>query len=207
MDAGIAPTKGNLIKAKNTLALSKQGYELLDKKRNILTMEMMSMIDKAEAVQSRIDSTFKDAYYALQAANITLGISNVEQLGFTIPPDESMSIRFRSIMGVEIPMVDFDKRDPEPRYGFSRTSSALDEAYEKFNEVKALTAELAEVENAIYRLAVNIMKSKKRTNALKNIVIPKYNDSVKYIQDYLEEKEREEFSRLKIIKKKKGSSY
>lgn len=207
MDTGIAPTKGNLIKAKNTLTLSKQGYELLDKKRNILTMEMMSMIDKAEIVQSKIDSTFREAYYALQAANITLGISNVEQLGFTIPPDESMSIRFRSIMGVEIPMVDFDKSDPEPRYGFSRTSSALDEAYEKFNEVKALTVELAEVENAIYRLAVNIMKSKKRTNALKNIVIPKYNDSVKYIQDYLEEKEREEFSRLKIIKKKKGSSY
>lgn len=207
MDAGISPTKGNLIKAKNTLDLSKQGYELLDKKRNILTMEMMSMIDRAEAVQSRIDSTFRDAYYALQSANITLGISNVEQLGFTFPVDESVTIRFRSIMGVEIPMVDFEKHEPEPKYGFSRTSSALDEAYEKFNEVKALTAELAEVENAIYRLAVNIIKTKKRANALKNIVIPKYKGSVKYIQDYLEEKEREEFSRLKVVKRKKGSSY
>ncbi|MFO7612922.1 MAG: V-type ATP synthase subunit D [Clostridia bacterium] len=205
MEPGISPTKGNLIKAKNTLSLSKQGYELLDKKRNILTMEMMSFIDKAQIVQSRIDSTFKDAYYALQSANITLGISNVEQLGYTFPEDDSVSIRFRSIMGVEIPMVDFVKPKLEPKYGFSRTSSALDEAYEKFNEVKALTAELAEVENAVYRLAVNVMKTKKRANALKNIVIPKYREIVKHIQEYIEEKEREDFSRLKVIKNRKNN--
>lgn len=205
MITGIAPTKGNLIKSKHTLALSSQGYELLDKKRNILTMEMMSLIDKAKLVQSRIDSTFKDAYYALQTANITLGISNVEQLGYTFPEDESISIRFRSIMGVELPMVDFEERPVEPSYGFSRTSSALDEAYQKFNEVKSLTAELAEVENAIYRLAVNVIKTKKRANALKNIIIPRYEEIVKYIQEYLEEKEREEFSRLKVIKSRKSS--
>lgn len=205
MITGMSPTKGNLIKAKNTLALSSQGYELMDKKRNILTMEMMSLIDKAKLVQSRIDSTFKDAYYALQTANITLGISNVEQLGYTFPEDNSATIRFRSIMGVELPMVDFEKKQIEPNYGFSRTSSALDEAYEKFNEVKALTAELAEVENAVYRLAVNVIKTKKRANALKNIIIPRYRGMVKYIQDYLEEKEREEFSRLKVIKARKSS--
>lgn len=203
MITGITPTKGNLIKAKRTLDLSSQGYDLLDKKRNILTMEMMSLIDKAKLVQSRIDSTFKDAYYALQTANITLGISNVEQLGYTFPEDDSVGIRFRSIMGVELPMVDFEKQKIEPKYGFSRTSSALDEACEKFNEVKALTAELAEVENAVYRLAVNVIKTKKRANALKNIIIPRYNEIVKYIQEYLEEKEREEFSRLKVIKSRK----
>ena len=108
-------------------------------------------------------------------------------------------------MGVELPMVDFEKKQIEPNYGFSRTSSALDEAYEKFNEVKALTAELAEVENAVYRLAVNVIKTKKRANALKNIIIPRYREMVKYIQDYLEEKEREDFSRLKVIKARKSS--
>jgi V/A-type H+-transporting ATPase subunit D len=163
-------------------------------------MEMMSLIDRAQLVQSKIDSTFKDAYHALQSANITLGISNVEQLGYTFPEDDSVSVRFRSIMGVDIPMVDYDKKPPEPKYGFSRTSSSLDEAYEKFNQVKDLTAELAEIENAVYRLAMNVMKTKKRANALKNIIIPKYTEIVKYIQDYLEEKERENFSRLKVIK-------
>ncbi|HPJ22929.1 MAG TPA: V-type ATP synthase subunit D [Clostridia bacterium] len=205
MEKGLSPTKGNLIKAKNTLKLSGQGYELLDKKRNILTMEMMSLIDRAELVQSKIDSTFKDAYHALQSANITLGISNVEQLGYTFPEEDSVSIRFRSIMGVDIPMVEFDKRPPEPRYGFSRTSSSLDEAYEKFNQVKTLTAELAEIENAVYRLAMNVLKTKKRANALKNIIIPRYTEIVKYIQEYLEEKERENFSRLKVIKSRNST--
>jgi len=205
MEKGLSPTKGNLIKAKNTLKLSGQGYELLDKKRNILTMEMMSLIDRAELVQSKIDSTFKDAYHALQSANITLGISNVEQLGYTFPEEDSVSIRFRSIMGVDIPMVEFDKRPPEPRYGFSRTSSSLDEAYEKFNQVKTLTAELAEIENAVYRLAMNVLKTKKRANALKNIIIPRYTEIVKYIQEYLEEKDRENFSRLKVIKSRNST--
>lgn len=203
MEKGLSPTKGNLIKAKNTLKLSGQGYELLDKKRNILTMEMMSLIDRAELVQSKIDSTFKDAYHALQSANITLGISNVEQLGYTFPEDDSVSVRFRSIMGVDIPIVDYEKRSLEPQYGFSRTSSALDEAYEKFNQVRVLTAELAEIENAVYRLAMSVIKTKKRANALKNIIIPRYTGIVKYIQEYLEEKERENFARLKVIKNRK----
>lgn len=106
-------------------------------------------------------------------------------------------------MGVEIPTVEFEKKDPEPKFGFSRTSSALDEAYEKFNQVKTLSAELAEIENAVYRLAQNVIKTKKRANALKNIIIPRYTDIVKYIQEYLEEKERENFSRLKVIKSRK----
>ena len=205
MEQGTSPTKGNLIKAKNTLELSDQGYDLLDKKRNILTMEMMSLIDRAKVVQSKIDSTFKDAYNALQYANITLGISNVEQLGYTFPEDETLDVRYRSIMGVDIPIVDYIRKPPEPGYGFSRTSSSLDEAYEKFNEVKALSAELAEIENAVYRLAMNVLKTKKRANALKNIIIPRYKGIVKYIQDYLEEKERENFSRLKVIKSKKST--
>jgi len=205
MEKGLSPTKGNLIKARNTLELSGQGFELMDKKRNILTSEMMALIDKAELVQSRIDSTFKDAYHALQSANITLGISNVEQLGYTFSEDNSVDIRFRSVMGVDIPMVDYDKSPPEPKYGFSRTSSALDEAYEKFNQVKKLSAELAEIENAVYRLAMNVIKTKKRANALKNIILPRYRGIVKHIQDYLEEKERENFSRLKIIKARKNS--
>ena len=80
----------------------------------------------------------------------------------------------------------------------------LDDAYSKFNEVKRLTAELAEVENSVYRLADAIKKTQKRANALKNIMIPRFEETVKFITDALEEKEREEFSRLKVIKKQKA---
>ncbi|NLO41041.1 MAG: V-type ATP synthase subunit D [Ruminiclostridium sp.] len=203
MDMTLFPTKGNLIRAKGTLSLSKQGYELLDKKRNILVREMMALIERAGVIQQRIHSLYKEAYEALQSANISIGIAEVEQLGFAVPEERSVKVKVRSIMGVEIPTVDIDPYDLKPRYGFSRTNLALDIAYQRFDQVKHMTVEYAEVENAVYRLAVNIRKTQKRANALKNIMIPRYEKITRDIQDFLDEKDREEFTRLKMIKKRK----
>lgn len=197
------PTKGNLMLAKNTLALSKQGYDLLDRKRNILVREMMDLIEKAKEIQEKISSTFSEAYQALQFANVTMGISTVEQLGRAVPIEENIKIRFRSVMGVELPVVKYEKQEPTPPYGFTRTNSALDEAYVKFLKVKELTMDLAEIQTSVYRLAINISKTQKRANSLKNVMIPRYEEMVKNIQDVLDEKEREEFTRLKVIKKQK----
>lgn len=200
MAKDLFPTKGNLIVAKNTLKLSEKGYELLDKKRNILVKEMMLLIDKAEKIQSKIDQTFSEAYLALQQANIEIGIQTVEQIGYAVKEEESIKIKTRSIMGVEIPIVSIIDEHIKPQYGFVRTRISLDEAYEKFDRVKKLTVYMAEVENAIYRLAINIKRTQKRANALKNIMIPRYQYLKKHIQNVLEEKEREEFTRLKMIK-------
>lgn len=201
LELTLFPTKGNLIIAKNTLALSTQGYDLLDKKRNILVAEMMSLITEAEAIQSQIESTFSDAYRSLQDANISLGISTVDKIGHAIEEEERVEIRVRSIMGVEIPMVSLPKEPLKPQYGFARTAVSLDDAYMLFARVKQLSLALAEYENAIYRLAVNIKRTQKRANALKNIMIPRYEKITKDITNALEEKEREEFTRLKMIKK------
>ena len=204
MDTTLFPTKGNLIQSMNTLKLSREGYELLDKKRNILIAEMMDLIDKAEAIQSQIDTTFGEAYKALQTANITIGISAVEQIGHAVPIEENIDIKCKSIMGVEIPIVTAEKGEAQPKYGFFRTSVALDEAYKKFHKVKTLTIELAEVENAVYRLADTIKKTQKKANALKNVMIPRYEKITADIQNALEEKDREEFTRLKVIKRTKS---
>ena len=116
---------------------------------------------------------------------------------------ENIKIRSRSVMGVELPLVKYDKQPLKPYYGIHATNSALDEATVRFAEAKELTLELAEIETAVYRLAVNIKKTQKRANSLKNVVIPHYESLVKEIQSVLDEKEREEFTRLKVIKKKK----
>ena len=79
MNPNTFPTKGNLILAKNSLALAKQGYGLMDKKRNILIRELMGLIDQAKDIQSEIDATFRAAYQALQEANIELGIRYVQE--------------------------------------------------------------------------------------------------------------------------------
>ena len=200
--AAIVPTKGNLIARKHSLELAQMGYDLMDRKRNILIREMMNLIDRAQEIQSQIDSTFSEAYHSLQTANITLGmIGNIAE---TTPVDNSIEIRFRSIMGVEIPMIPPDETPPKIFYGFGGTNSALDNAFIKFHKVKLLTRTLAEVETTIYRLANAIKKTQKRANALENIIIPNFAEDIKIINEALEEKEREEFARLKVIKKQKG---
>lgn len=201
----MVPTKGNLMIAKNTLKLSKTGYELLDKKRNILIREMMSLIDNAKEIQGTIDKTFSEAYEALQRANIEMGIDAVDKISLAVDVEDGVEVKFRSVMGVEIPIVIMNEETAEsPSYGFSGTTVSLDEARKKFNDVKKLTKALAQIENSVFRLADNIKKAQKRANALKNIMIPRYEEETKLIQNALEEKEREEFSRLKVIKAQKA---
>ena len=201
MDPREFPTKGNLMLAKN--ALARQGYDLMDKKRNVLLKELMALIDEAKEIQEQIDSTFTKAYACLQRANIEHGISKVQQLAFTVPIEESIRIQTRSIMGTEIPHVKYDEKENNLTYSFSTTSESIDIAREAFREVKDLTIKLSMVENSAYRLASNIKKTQKRANALKNITIPMYTNLVHNINNALEEKEREEFTRLKVIKNMK----
>lgn len=201
MDPRSFPTKGNLIAAQNSLKLARQGYELMDKKRNILIRQLMELIDEASALQSRIDQTFRDAYGALQKANIELGISHVEEISYSVPVEDSIRIKTRSVMGTEIPLVEYDRKPVKPTYSFYSTKQSLDEARIAFEQVKDLSLQLSAIENSAYRLASSISKTQKRANALKNITIPMYETRTKNIADALEEKEREEFTRLKVIKK------
>lgn len=205
MNPNTFPTKGNLILAKNSLALATQGYGLMDKKRSILLRELMALIDQAKDIQSEIDSTFTEAYRALQKANIELGINYVQEISASVPVETGIRIKSRSIMGTEIPLV---QHQPEPlslTYAYYSTRESLDEARAKFQKVKELTIKLSMVENSAYRLASNIKKTQKRANALKNITIPMYQSLTREITNALEEKEREEFTRLKVIKRMKDS--
>lgn len=201
MDVRMFPTKGNLMLAKNSLALARQGYELMDKKRNILIRELMGLVDQARDIQEEIRSTFATAYQNLQRANIEMGIRFVADIAQTVPVENSVEVKTRSVMGTEIPLVRFDPKTTAPVYGFYSTRETLDIARVSFEKVKALTVKLSMVENSAYQLAANIKKTQKRANALKNITIPTYEELTKSISNALEEKEREEFTRLKVIKR------
>ena len=204
MDPREFPTKGNLIAAKNSLTLAKQGYDLMDKKRNILIRELMDLIDEAKDIQEEIDTTFTRAYACLQRANIQHGISKVEELAYTVPIEDSIQIQTRSIMGTEIPHVKYDAHENQLTYAMDGTFESIDVAREAFRQVKDLTIKLSMVENAAYRLATSI-----KENAEEGKCVEEYYDSDFipgwFIRFRMSWKRRrgEEFTRLKVIKRMK----
>ncbi len=199
--AQIFPTKANLMATQKSLSLAKLGYELMDRKRNILVREMMQLVDEAKEVEGTINEAYKKAHASLQKANITLG--RCSDYARTVPLDETLKVDYKSVMGVEIPQITLGEQDMKNYYGFDTTNSYLDEAYFNFNEAKRLSVKLVETQTSIYRLADAIKKTQKRANALNNIMIPKFTQTVKFISEALDEKEREDFTRLKVVKSTK----
>ena len=187
----VFPTKGNLIATKKTLALSTMGYDLMDKNRNILIREMMGLVDQAQKLRNEVDEIFDQAYAALRNANITLGMIN--EIAESVPLDDGITIGYRSVMGVDIPIIKYEKKPVVLSYGLYDSNSQLDYAFMCFQRVKEISITLSEIENAAAGLS----------DAMKNVVIPNLESTVKFISDSLDEKDREEFSRLKVIKAQK----
>ncbi len=198
----VAPTKGNLIRLKEQLKLARSGYSLLERKRNVLLRELMKIIGQTRELQGKILEEFERAYSSLQMANLDLGMEFMDEMSKAVPEYEGLSIRMRSVMGVEVPEF---RAQPFPKdipYGVYRTNSALDRAYISFTRVLELITQVTWIENTAYRLAYEIRKTKKRVNALENVVIPELEKEIKFVQDTLEEIEREEFVKVKKIKER-----
>ena len=167
--ANVNPTKSELLRARKSLVLAQKGYELLDRKRNILIREIMAMVDDIKGIQNQIADTYAAAYRALQNANLTLGICDI--IAASVPVEEAIELDWHSVMGVEMPAATLNSPPARNTYGYYGTNYYLDEAFLKFNEVKKLTVRLAVIEDSVVRLAEAIKKTQKRANALKNIVI------------------------------------
>ena len=142
----VFPTKGNLIATKKSLELATLGYDLMDKKRNILIREMMQQVESVKMLRDKITDTYAEAYLALQEANMSLGL--IDDIVEEIPIDTGIDVTYRSVMGVEIPTISYEKPSEKLVYGLDRANSKLDYAYRCFAKVKEITVVLAEVENA-----------------------------------------------------------
>ena len=202
MATQIAATKGNLIQRKKALALASNGYELMDRKRNILIGEMMRLVDEVKKLRDEITDAYSTGYFLLQQANISTGV--ISRIASEVPVEKGIQLTYRSVMGVEIPDIIYKPKEKyELVYGIEESNSLIDDAYIQFQKTKNLTMVLAEIDNSVSRLATAISKTQKRANALKNVVIPRYESEIKMISDSLDEKEREEVSRMKVIKAQK----
>ena len=200
----LLPTKSNLMKLKKTIALSKQGQELLEKKKYILINEKEKYIEQKKEIEQTFKKQYLDAFLFLQNANIEMGINKVSNISETIKIDKKLDIKYKTVMGVDIPITAYSSNKvPDLTFGLLDTTISIDEAITSFQNIKTTLIELALLETTISRLDDAIIKVQKRSNSLKDIIIPNYLKNQKSIQDILDERDREEFTRMKLIKQNK----
>ncbi len=204
MIEGINPTRMELLKLKQREKLAVKGHSLLKEKRNALIMEFFNILDRVKGSRENASEKLKEAYQDLTAAQVIMGDLAVRKAAMSVKESVDVDIDSRSVMGVVVPVLDSEipqKNITERGYGFMDTSGKLDEAASKFEESVKLIIEVGEIEKTVILLAGEIESTKRRVNALEHIIIPRLQNTVKYIEMRLEEMERENFVRLKMIKK------
>jgi V/A-type H+-transporting ATPase subunit D len=198
----VSPTRINLIQTKKTLRLAISGRDVLERKRDILLRELRNSIYEAERIREELLEALAKAYQSLKEANMAKGSETIANVAMGSSLEADFLLDFRSIMGVIVPIVEFQsKLDVKPDYGFANTSAELDKAFEQFYSVLKLIADLAKVEGTTFQIAYDVRRTQRRVNALNHVVIPIYTNITKRIELVLEEKEREEFVRTKLIKR------
>ncbi len=200
---GVSPTRMELLKLKTKTTLADKGFRLLKGKRDALIMEFFSILEEAKGVRMRANEALSEALEVLILARATLGTVKVAQSSMAVKETSPLEAETKSIMGVKVPALKLGetKRNPLERgYGLIDTSPQLDNATAKFENALAVVVQLAEVEKTIRLLAEEIESTKRRVNALENIVLPRLKGTVKYIEMRLDEMERENFFKLKRIK-------
>jgi len=198
----VPSTRSNLIRMKETLQFAREGYEILDKKREVLTTELVHLAHDAESFQKELCELLEKAYRALEKAKLVMGQERVEWAALAVNRTVEVRVKLRSVMGVPLPTVESYGVPPEMPYGLGDTTAALDEASDRFRKVVTHIPEFAELMTSVWRLARELQKTQRRVNALQYIFIPDYKATVSFIESVLEEREREETFRLKRIKGK-----
>ena len=198
-----APTKANLMKAKNQLSLIKEGYDILDKKRKALIGQYNSKINQRNELNKVVNSYIKVVKKNIKKAIITTGEDRLKSIALSVPLDESITLKEKKFMQTKIFEINFDEKKLDLSYSLNLTSSLFDEALLSLNDLKEKVYKLAELDTTIKNLDTEIKKTSKKVNSLEKVQIPNYEAIIKSISGQIEEREREEFSKTKIIKDKK----
>ncbi len=198
----ISPTRINLIQTKKTLSLAQAGRDILERKRDILLRELRNSAYDAERTREELSDALTRAYRSLKAADMAKGSETTANVALGSSLEADFLLDYRSIMGVTVPIVQFQGgANVKPGYGFADTSVQLDRAFKQFYAVLEQIADLARAEGTTFQIANDVKRTQRRVNALKNVLVPLYSNTVKHIEQVLEEKDREEFVRTKKIKR------
>jgi V/A-type H+-transporting ATPase subunit D len=197
----INPTRINLINLRKSAVQARKGYDILKKKREVLVMEFLKLLKQSKTGRSKLYAILSDAYERVKIANVYVGNFELEEMAMQINKRNPIGMRIKNIMGVKIPEIEKAEAETLP-YNLLSTNAAVDDVNSAFTEVINSIIDVAQMEQGLKKLVMEIDKTKRRVNALDYVVIPRMKAQEKYIAMRLEELDRDTFSALKHTKKK-----
>lgn len=196
----VAPTKSSQIVLRRDLAMASEGFTLLEQKREILVMELMRLVDRVQVVQSAVEECRERAYATLRKAIARNGYHRMRNIGVGIHYEHKVRTEARVIAGIRVPQVSVEHGQFSGQYGFVGTDSLVDQTMRDFLALLEAVGHLAELESAVWLLARELKKTQRRVNALEQIFIPDFKDTLRHIGEVLEGKDLESFFMMKMVK-------
>jgi V/A-type H+/Na+-transporting ATPase subunit D len=203
----VKPTRMELLRLKARIKLADKGLNLLKQKRAALIAEFFKINKKALDLRKQLNVTMQKSYESLAVAEMYHGKIAIESTAYMVNKVKGLSITTKNVMGVKIPELqgrDKDFRAIDQQYALMGLSVKVDETISNFESALKIVLDIAEVENALRRILVEIDKTKRRVNSIENVLIPRLQNQAKYISMRFDEMERETFVTLKTIKAKLG---
>lgn len=196
----ISPTKSSLLALRRQLAFAEEGFDLLEQKRQILIVELMGRLARAREVERHIEAVLRSAFGTLRQATLDIGSVALDRAANCVQLDHRVAVTYQHLMGLRLPRAQAQIEPVRVQYGVSTTSCNTDSAMHQFRDLLPALAELAELQTSVLRLAHELKRTQRRCNSLSKIFIPSYKETITYIIATLEEREREEFVILKMIR-------
>ena len=200
----ITPTRMVLNQLKGRLKTARRGHKLLKDKRDELMRQFMDVVKLNKQLRTRVEEGLTAAFGSLQVASAIMSPEMLEQALLYSKQRVELDMKFKNVMSVDVPVYEFHTRNEDPSeiypYGFAQTSGELDDALEALSAVFHDMLELAEVEKTMQLLAEDIEKTRRRVNALEYVMIPDFQQKIRYISMKLDENERGNITRLMKVK-------
>jgi len=197
------PTRMNLINTRKGIVRAKKGYSILKKKREVLVLEFMKLIQQSTKDREYLNKLVQNGYKSVSMASTYVGNFELEEVALHMKEVKPVSMTVKNIMGVRVPVIGKSgEHDDGLGYSLLSTNIAVDDIRVAFLDIISTMIDVAQREQGLRRLVMEIDKTKRRVNALDYIVIPRMKGQVKYISMRLDEMDRDTFSALKHIKKK-----
>ncbi len=198
----INPTRMNLINLKKRTVIARKGHSILKRKREVLVIEFLKLLKESKESRSALNEIIKNSYRTVAIASSYVGNFELEEVAMHVDQESGISIRIKNIMGVRIPGINRLVQTEQANPMLLGTSLAVDDINDSFKKAVSSIVEVAQREQSLRRIAVEIDRTKRRVNALDYKVIPGMVAQTKYIRMRLEEIDRDTFSALKHVKKK-----